>query len=94
MFQWFEQIIAAALPECTDPDDVLITIMAFLSADLPIELIELLEKLIIEPFPFGDNKNLQNLLHLAAIHAEKVVGYINKLENYDAGEDRNQPWFI
>jgi clathrin heavy chain len=56
-----------------------------LSADLPIELIELLEKIIIEPSPFSDNKNL---LLLTAIRAEKgkVVGYINKLENYDAGE--------
>jgi len=47
-----------------------------------------LEKIIIEPSPFSDNKNLQNLLLLTAIRAEKgkVVGYINKLENYDAGE--------
>ncbi len=46
-----------ALPECTDLDDVLITVKAFLSADLPIELIELLEKIIIEPsaerYPFN-----------------------------------------
>jgi clathrin heavy chain len=80
--------VATALPECTDPDDVSITVKAFLSADLPIELIELLEKIIIEPSPFSDNKNLQNLLLLTAIRADKgkVVGYINKLQNYDAGE--------
>ena len=61
---------------------------AFLQADLPIELIELLEKIIIEPSPFSDNKNLQNLLLLTAIRADKgkVVGYISKLENYDASE--------
>lgn len=82
------QIIATALPECTDPDDVSITVKAFLSADLPIELIELLEKIILEPSPFSDNKNLQNLLMLTAIRADKgkVVGYINKLQNYDAAE--------
>jgi len=40
-FWWFEQIIASDLPECTDPDDVSIAVKAFLSADLPIELIEL-----------------------------------------------------
>jgi clathrin heavy chain len=80
--------VATALPECTDPDDVSITVKAFLSADLPIQLIELLEKIIIEPSPFSDNKNLQNLLLLTAIRADKgkVVGYINKLQNYDAGE--------
>ena len=61
------------------------TVKAFLQADLPIELIELLEKIIIEPSPFSDNKNLQNLLLLTAIRADKgkVVGYINKLQNYE-----------
>jgi hypothetical protein len=51
-------------------------------------LIELLEKVVIEPSPFSDNRNLQNLLLLTAIRADKgkVVGYINKLQNYDAGE--------
>ncbi|KAG7443630.1 clathrin heavy chain [Guyanagaster necrorhizus] len=86
--QLIDQIVATALPECTDPDDVSITVKAFLQADLPIELIELLEKIIIDPSPFSDNRNLQNLLLLTAIRADKgkVVGYINKLQNYDAGE--------
>ena len=59
-----------------------------MSADLPIELIELLEKIILEPSPFSENKNLQNLLMLTAIRADKgkVVGYIEKLQHYDAGE--------
>jgi clathrin heavy chain len=66
-------------------DDVSVTVKAFLQADLPIELIELLEKIIIEPSPFSVNKNLQNLLLLTAIRADKgkVVGYINKLQNYE-----------
>jgi hypothetical protein len=41
--------VATALPECADPDDVSVTVKVFLQADLPIELIELLEKIIIEP---------------------------------------------
>ncbi|KAG1887864.1 armadillo-type protein [Suillus subluteus] len=59
---------------------------AFLSADFPIELIELLEKVVIEPFPISDN--LQNLLLLTSIRTDKgkVVGYINNLQNYDARE--------
>ncbi|KAG5220979.1 Clathrin heavy chain [Salix suchowensis] len=42
------------------------------------ELIELLEKIILEPSPFSDNRNLQNLMLLTAIRADKgkVVGYI------------------
>ena len=76
------------MPECTDPNDVSVTVHAFLKADLPLELIELLEKIIIEPSPFSDNRNLQNLMLLTAIRADKgkVVGYINKLQNYDIAE--------
>ncbi|KAK2465631.1 hypothetical protein APHAL10511_002175 [Amanita phalloides] len=86
--QLIDQLVATAIPESTDPDDVSTTVKAFLQADLPIELIELLEKIIIEPSPFSDNKNLQNLLLLTAIRADKgkVVNYINKLQNYDTNE--------
>ncbi|KAK7679481.1 hypothetical protein QCA50_017535 [Cerrena zonata] len=86
--QLIDQIVATAVPECTDPDDVSVTVKAFLSADLPIELIELLEKIILEPSPFSDNKNLQNLMMLTAVRADKgkVVGYIDKLQNYDIAE--------
>ncbi|KAF4569964.1 hypothetical protein EYR36_009770 [Pleurotus pulmonarius] len=83
-----DQVVATAIPECTDPDDVSTTVKAFLQADLPIELIELLEKIILEPSPFSDNRNLQNLMLLTAIRADKgkVVGYINKLQNYDPAD--------
>ncbi|EKM49484.1 uncharacterized protein PHACADRAFT_264985 [Phanerochaete carnosa HHB-10118-sp] len=86
--QLIDQVITTAMPESTDPDDVSVTVKAFLSADLPIELIELLEKIILEPSPFSENKNLQNLLMLTAIRADKgkVVGYIDKLQHYDASE--------
>ncbi|KAI0675438.1 clathrin heavy chain [Trametes maxima] len=86
--QLIDQIVATALPESTDPDDVSITVKAFLTADLPLELIEILEKIIIEPSPFSDNRSLQNLLMLTAIRADKgkVIGYIDKLQNYDIEE--------
>jgi len=47
-----------------------------------------LEKIIIEPSPFSDNKNLPNLRLLLAIRAKrsKVVGCITKLQNYNASE--------
>ncbi|KAG4302819.1 hypothetical protein PCK1_000979 [Pneumocystis canis] len=43
------------------------------------------KKIILEPTIFSDNQNLQNLLILTAIKADKtrVMGYINKLKNYD-----------
>ena len=83
-----DQIIVTALPKFTDPDDVSVIVKAFITADLPIELIEILEKIIVEPPPLSDNKNLQNLLMLTAIRADKgkVIGYIDKLQNYDIAE--------
>ncbi|TFY80376.1 hypothetical protein EWM64_g3637 [Hericium alpestre] len=87
-WQLIDQIVSTAILESTDLDDVSVTVKVFLSTDLPIELIELLEKIIIEPSPFSNNKNLQNLLLLTAIRADKgkVVGYIMKLQNYNVTE--------
>jgi len=45
------QVIVAAIPGCTDHDDVSCTIRAFMEADLPVELIEMLQKIILEPLP-------------------------------------------
>src|SRR5690606_15564712 len=69
----------------SDPDDVSTAVQSFLENDLPAELIELLEKIILEPSPFSDNSNLQNLLILTAVKADKgrVMDYINRLDNYD-----------
>ena len=57
-----------------------------MSADLPNELIELLEKIILDNTIFSEHRNLQNLLILTAIKADKsrVMDYITRLDNYDA----------
>jgi len=80
-----DQIIATALTETQDPEDVSITVKAFMAAYLPNELIELLEKIVLESSAFNDNRNLQNLLILTAIQAEKnkVMDFINRLDNFD-----------
>jgi clathrin heavy chain len=62
-----DQVVATALPETQDPEDVSVAVKAFMAADLPNELIELLEKIIVEGSAFSDNRNLQNLLILTAI---------------------------
>lgn len=82
------QVIATAVPESTDPEDVSVTVKAFLTADLPTELIELLEKIVLEPSAFSDNSNLKKLLVLTAIRADKgkVMGYIEKVEGFDVNE--------
>ncbi len=45
------------------------------------ELIELLEPIVLQGSEFSNNKNLQNLLILTAIRAnkEKVMEYISRL---------------
>ncbi|KAF8543541.1 armadillo-type protein [Trichophaea hybrida] len=86
-----DQVVATAVPESTDPEDVSTAVQSFLENDLPTELIELLEKIILEPSPFSDNNNLQNLIILTAVKADKarVMDYINRLSNYDGPDIAN-----
>lgn len=79
-----DQVTATAVPESTDPDKVSVAVAAFVAADMPGELIELLEKIILEPSPFSDNSNLQNLLMLTAAKADKskLMDYIQQLNEY------------
>ncbi|KAH8905204.1 clathrin heavy chain [Coniochaeta sp. PMI_546] len=83
-----DQVISTAVPESIDPDKVAIAVKCFLAADLPAELIELLEKIVLEPTAFSDNHNLQNLLLFTAAKADKarVMDYIHRLDKYDADE--------
>lgn len=80
-----DQVVQTALPETKNPDEVSSTVKAFMQCDLPGELIELLERIVLQGSDFSDNKNLQNLLILTAIRAnqEKVMEYINRLDNFD-----------
>uniref|UniRef100_M4ELN0 Clathrin heavy chain n=1 Tax=Brassica campestris TaxID=3711 RepID=M4ELN0_BRACM len=60
-------------------------VKAFMTADLPHELIELLEKIVLQNSDFSGNVNLQNLLILTAVKADssRVMDYVNRLENFD-----------
>jgi len=84
--QLIDQIVEWALPESTNADEVSCTVKAFMAADLPGELITLLERIVLQGSDFSDNKNLQNLLILTAIRADasRVAGYIDQLDNFDA----------
>jgi len=83
-----DQVVQTALPETKNPAEVKSTVNAFMTANLPNELIELLEKIVIEGHEFSGNKTLQNLLILTAIKSEKsrVMDYVNRLDNYDAAD--------
>ncbi|XP_033627674.1 clathrin heavy chain 1 [Asterias rubens] len=89
--QLIDQIVQTALTETQDADDISVTVKAFMTADLPNELIELLEKIVLENSVFSDHRNLQNLLILTAIKADRtrVMEYINRLDNYDAPDIAN-----
>jgi len=83
-----EQVVQTALPETKNADEVSCTVKAFMTAELPHELIELLERIVLHNSGFANNQNLQNLLILTAIKADqsKVMDYINRLDNYDGVE--------
>jgi len=86
--QVIDQVVQTALPEVKNPEEVSSTVKAFMAADMPNELIELLEKIVLDSknTEFSENRNLQNLLILTAIKANKpkVIDYVNKLDKYDA----------
>ena len=86
-----DQVIATAVPESNEPQKVSVAVKAFLDADLPAELIELLEKIILEPSPFSDNGSLQNLLMLTAAKADKgrLMDYVHRLSEFNTEEIAN-----
>lgn len=89
--QLIDQVVQTALSETQDPEDISATVKAFMAADLPNELIELLEKIVLESSAFSAHRNLQNLLILTAIKADRtrVMEYITRLDNYDAPDIAN-----
>ena len=50
------QVVQTALAETQDPEDISVTVKAFMAADLPNELIELLEKIVLEKSVFSDHR--------------------------------------
>ncbi|PPR96846.1 hypothetical protein GOBAR_AA23821 [Gossypium barbadense] len=83
--QLIDQVVSTALPESKSPEQVSAAVKAFMTADLPHELIELLEKIVLQNSAFSGNFNLQNLLILTAIKADpsRVMDYITRLDNFD-----------
>ncbi len=86
--QLIDQVVQTALNESSNADEISVAVKAFMSADLRSELIEVLEKIVLDNTAFSEHKNLQNLLIMTAIKvdASRVMGYVNRLENYDAVE--------
>ncbi|KAL5102347.1 hypothetical protein RYX36_006674 [Vicia faba] len=60
-------------------------VKAFMNANLTHEVIELLDKIVLQSSSFTGNFNLNGLLIIAAIKADpkRATGYINRLDNFD-----------
>ena len=88
-----EQVVQSALPECDQPEEVKETVKAFMAANMPSELIDLLEKIVLDGHKpeFSENKDLQNLLILTAVKAnpDRVMEFVTRLNNYDAPDVAN-----
>ena len=56
--QVIDQIVATALPATQNADEVSCSVKAFMTAELPHELIELLERIVLHNSGFANNKNL------------------------------------
>jgi len=83
--QLIDQVVSTALPECKNPEQVSVAVKAFMAAELQTELIELLEKIVLNNTSFSNNHNLQNLLIITAIKSDRsrVKDYILRLDNFD-----------
>jgi len=53
-----DQIVSTALPESNNAEDVSTTVKAFMEAELPEELIGLLERIVLHNSGFSNNKSL------------------------------------
>ena len=65
------QVVSTALPESKNPEQVSVAVKSFMQAGLQAELIELLEKIVLQNSSFSNNHNLQNLLIITAIKVRR-----------------------
>ncbi|KAH7840159.1 hypothetical protein Vadar_013456 [Vaccinium darrowii] len=64
------QIVSTALPESKRPEQVSAAVKAFMTTHLPHELIDPLEKIVLQNSVFSGNFILRNLLILTAIKVD------------------------
>lgn len=83
-----EQVVSSALPESKSVEEVSATVQAFMVADMPEELLGLLEKIVLHSNEFSSIKKLQNLLIFTAMKTDKsrVMDYLTHLDNYEGSE--------
>lgn len=79
-----DAVISTAISECENPDKVSQTVKAFIDAQIPAQLLCLLEKVVMGSPQFQKNTSLQNLLIVTAIKEDKsrVMEYVTLLNEY------------
>ncbi|XP_016386829.1 clathrin heavy chain 1-like [Sinocyclocheilus rhinocerous] len=78
-----DQVVQTALPETQDPDEVSVTVKAFMTADLPNELIELLEKIVVENSIFSEHSSLHTITRASGLKlcpAQVLIEHMGNLE--------------
>ncbi|GMM46180.1 clathrin heavy chain [Pichia kluyveri] len=86
--QLVDQVVGTGIPELEDPQPISIAVKAFMDNQLQSELIDLLEKIVLEPSPFNENPSLQALLILTAakVDSSRIMNYIEKIDAYNPDE--------
>ena len=80
-----DAVVQSALTNKTPPEKVSVAVKAFMEAQLPSELLELLDKIVLDDTgAFGNNRNLQTLLIITAVKADesRVADYIERLDQF------------
>lgn len=67
------KVVQTALSETQDPEDVSCTVKAFMTADLPNELIELLEKIVLENSVFSDHRYYTVFMSTLLCEGKKMI---------------------
>lgn len=74
------QVVQTALSETQDPEEVSVTVKAFMTADLPNELIELLEKIVLDNSVFSEHRYCGGLVLSGALLCVRLVSNIMTIE--------------
>ncbi|XP_030741318.2 clathrin heavy chain 2 [Echinops telfairi] len=90
--QLVDQVVQTALPATQDPEEVSSTIKAFMAADLPHELLELLKKIVLDNSVFSEHRRMEfnrmvcfacvdgQEFHLAQLCGLHIVIHADELE--------------